>query len=121
MRPLFPFFHQLESTDSVPSCQRMVTKYFGRSYLVQYLCGQAFIMREGVPVGNQRYCRAYRVLDDGWESSTGTIVDRSSLALKMNKIPEYRTSWIENVCFSYDDAHRYYMVEHICKEKTAYI
>ena len=117
MRPLFPFFYQLESTDCAPSCHRMIAKYYGCNYSVQYLCEQAFIMCEGVLVGNQRCCRAYRVLNDRGGSSAGIIVDRSSLVLKANKIPENQTFQIKDVCFSYDCADRNYAFEHICKEK----
>ena len=44
----FPHYHQLESTDCGPSCLRMIAKYYGRSYSIQYLREQAFITREGV-------------------------------------------------------------------------
>ena len=44
----FPHYHQLESADCGPSCLRMISKYYGRSYSVQYLREQAFITREGV-------------------------------------------------------------------------
>lgn len=44
----FPFSHQLESVDCGPACLRMIAKYYGRNYSVQYLREQAFITREGV-------------------------------------------------------------------------
>lgn len=44
----FPHYHQLESADCGPSCLRMIAKYYGRNYSVQYLREQAFITREGV-------------------------------------------------------------------------
>ena len=44
----FPHYHQLESADCGPSCLRMIAKYYGRSYSIQYLREQAFITREGV-------------------------------------------------------------------------
>ncbi|WP_456087852.1 peptidase domain-containing ABC transporter [Parabacteroides sp.] len=44
----FPYYHQLESADCGPSCLRMIAKYYGRSYSIQYLREQAFITREGV-------------------------------------------------------------------------
>lgn len=44
----FPHYHQLESTDCGPSCLRMIAKYYGRNYSLQYLREQAFITREGV-------------------------------------------------------------------------
>ncbi len=48
MIDLFPHYHQLESADCGPSCLRMIAKYYGRSYSIQYLREQAFITREGV-------------------------------------------------------------------------
>ena len=44
----FPHYPQLESADCGPSCLRMIAKYYGRSYSIQYLREQAFITREGV-------------------------------------------------------------------------
>ena len=38
----FPHSHQLESADCGPSCLRMIAKYYGRSYSIQYLREQAF-------------------------------------------------------------------------------
>lgn len=48
MMDTFPHYHQLESADCGPSCLRMIAKYYGRSYSIQYLREQAFITREGV-------------------------------------------------------------------------
>ena len=48
MFKIFPHYHQLESADCGPSCLRMIAKYYGRSYSIQYLREQAFITREGV-------------------------------------------------------------------------
>lgn len=48
MMDTFPHYHQLESADCGPSCLRMIAKYYGRNYSVQYLREQAFITREGV-------------------------------------------------------------------------
>ena len=44
----FPHYHQLEFADCGPSCLRMIAKYYGRNYSIQYLREQAFITREGV-------------------------------------------------------------------------
>lgn len=44
----FPFFHQLESADCGPACLRMIAKYYGRNYSIQYLREHTFITREGV-------------------------------------------------------------------------
>ena len=37
MMDTFPHYHQLESADCGPSCLRMIAKYYGRNYSVQYL------------------------------------------------------------------------------------
>lgn len=44
----FPHYHQLDSSDCGPTCLRMIAKYYGCSYSIQYLREQAFITREGV-------------------------------------------------------------------------
>lgn len=44
----FSHFLQLDSMDCGPSCLRMIAKYYGRSYSVQYLREHGFITREGV-------------------------------------------------------------------------
>lgn len=48
MKRLFPHFLQLDSMDCGPTCLRMIAKYYGCSYSVQYLREHAFITREGV-------------------------------------------------------------------------
>lgn len=48
MTNLFPHYHQLESADCGPTCLRMIAKYYGRNYSIQYLRERAFITREGV-------------------------------------------------------------------------
>ena len=44
----FPHYHQLDFADCGPTCLRMIAKYYGRTYSVQYLREHAFITREGV-------------------------------------------------------------------------
>ena len=44
----FPHYIQLDSMDCGPTCLRMIAKYYGRSYSLQYLREHAFITREGV-------------------------------------------------------------------------
>ena len=44
----FPYYYQLDSADCGPTCLRMIAKYYGRTYSVQYLREHAFITREGV-------------------------------------------------------------------------
>lgn len=44
----FPHYYQLDSADCGPTCLRMIAKYYGRTYSVQYLREHAFITREGV-------------------------------------------------------------------------
>ena len=44
----FPNYKQLDAMDCGPSCLRMVAKYFGKSYSLQYLRSRSYISREGV-------------------------------------------------------------------------
>lgn len=44
----FPHYNQLDSADCGPTCLRMIAKYYGKNYSVQYLRERAFITREGV-------------------------------------------------------------------------
>ncbi|MDX9783119.1 MAG: cysteine peptidase family C39 domain-containing protein, partial [Bacteroidales bacterium] len=44
----FPFFKQLDSMDCGPSCLRMISKFYGKSYSIQSLRNKAFITKSGV-------------------------------------------------------------------------
>ncbi|MDR3059082.1 MAG: peptidase domain-containing ABC transporter, partial [Prevotella sp.] len=44
----FPHYTQLDSMDCGPTCLRMIAKYYGRNYSLQYLRERSFITREGV-------------------------------------------------------------------------
>lgn len=46
--PKFPHYKQLDSMDCGPTCLRMVAKYYGKSYSLQYLRSRSYITREGV-------------------------------------------------------------------------
>lgn len=48
MQKSFPNFRQLDAMDCGPTCLRMIAKYYGRSFSVQYLRESSFITREGV-------------------------------------------------------------------------
>lgn len=48
MKHPFPSYHQLDAMDCGPTCLRMVAKYYGRNYSIQYLRKKSFITREGV-------------------------------------------------------------------------
>lgn len=48
MKRIFPHYLQLDAFDCGPTCLRMIAKYYGRTYSVQYLREHAFISREGV-------------------------------------------------------------------------
>ena len=48
MKRIFPHYHQLDAFDCGPTCLRMIAKYYGRTYSVQYLREHAFVSREGV-------------------------------------------------------------------------
>ncbi len=44
----FPFFKQLDAMDCGPSCVRMIAKYYGKNYSLQFLRDKSYITREGV-------------------------------------------------------------------------
>ncbi len=44
----FPFYAQFDSVDCGPTCLRMIAKYYGRSFPLQYLREKCFITRLGV-------------------------------------------------------------------------
>lgn len=44
----FPFFKQFDSMDCGPTCLRMVAKYFGKNFSLQYLRNKCQIQRDGV-------------------------------------------------------------------------
>jgi len=46
--PAFPYFKQLDSMDCGPSCLRMIARYYGKSYTIQYLRSKSFITKSGV-------------------------------------------------------------------------
>ena len=46
--PKFPHYKQLDSMDCGPTCLRMVAKYYGKTYSLQYLRSRSYITREGV-------------------------------------------------------------------------
>lgn len=48
MKISFPHYHQLDAMDCGPTTLRMIAKYYGRTYSLQYLRERAFITREGV-------------------------------------------------------------------------
>lgn len=48
MRIDFPFLQQHDSMDCGPTCLRMIAKYYGKIYSLQYLRENCFITREGV-------------------------------------------------------------------------
>src|SRR5690606_40678046 len=43
-----PFYKQHDSTDCGPACLRMVARYYGRRYTLNYLREKCFIGKEGV-------------------------------------------------------------------------
>lgn len=47
----FPFYRQLDQMDCGPTCLRMVAKYHGKAYSVDYLRKKSNITREGVSMG----------------------------------------------------------------------
>lgn len=45
---IFPSYHQLDAMDCDPTCLRMIARYYGRSFSIQYLREKSFITRVGV-------------------------------------------------------------------------
>ncbi len=48
MKKKFPHYQQLDNMDCGPTCLRMIAKYYGKNYSLQYLREQMHITREGV-------------------------------------------------------------------------
>ena len=46
--PKFPHYKQLDSMDCGPTCLRMIARYYGKSYSLQYLRTRSYITRAGV-------------------------------------------------------------------------
>ncbi len=46
--PKFPHYKQLDAMDCGPTCLRMVAKFYGKTYSLQYLRSKSYITREGV-------------------------------------------------------------------------
>ena len=46
--PKFPHYKQLDAMDCGPTCLRMVAKYYGKTYSLQYLRSRSYVTREGV-------------------------------------------------------------------------
>lgn len=44
----FPNYRQLDTMDCGPTCLRMIAKYYGRNFSIQYLREKSFITRMGV-------------------------------------------------------------------------
>ena len=44
----FPFYHQYDAMDCGPTCLRMIAKYYGKNYSLEFLREKCFIGREGV-------------------------------------------------------------------------
>ncbi len=44
----FPHYTQLDSMDCGPTCLRIIAKYYGKSYSLQYLRSRSYITRSGV-------------------------------------------------------------------------
>lgn len=44
----FPFYRQLDTMDCGPTCLRMISKFHGKEYSLEYLRSNSFLTREGV-------------------------------------------------------------------------
>jgi len=45
--PPFPVYKQLDSMDCGPTCLRMIAKYYGKSYSLQFLRSRSYITKSG--------------------------------------------------------------------------
>ena len=45
---IFPHYRQLDSMDCGPSCLRMISRFYGKSFTLSYLRQKSHITREGV-------------------------------------------------------------------------
>ncbi len=52
MKKKFPFFRQLDQMDCGPTCLRMISKHFGRTYEIAYLRQISNLAREGATLGS---------------------------------------------------------------------
>ena len=48
MKNIFPHYTQLDLMDCGPTCLRMIAKFYGRNFSLQFLREQCFITRLGV-------------------------------------------------------------------------
>ena len=48
MKKKFPHFRQLDAMDCGPTCLRMISKFYGKTYSLQSLRDKSYITREGV-------------------------------------------------------------------------
>ncbi len=48
MKKFFPHYTQLDAMDCGPTCLRMIAKYYGKHYSLQFLRDRSFITRQGV-------------------------------------------------------------------------
>lgn len=44
----FPFFRQMDAMDCGPTCIRMISKFYGKSYSLEYLRNNSYLTRDGV-------------------------------------------------------------------------
>lgn len=51
----FPYYRQLDEMDCGPTCLRIICKYFGKEYSLEYLRSLAFTSREGSSLSNISY------------------------------------------------------------------
>jgi len=48
MRKKFPFYKQMDQSDCGPTCIRMIAKYYGKSYTLEYIRENSYINKSGV-------------------------------------------------------------------------
>ena len=73
---LFPHYHQLDAMDCGPTCLRMIAKYYGHSYSIQYLRKHAYITH----IPHKKF-KVHRLSDDGGTDYAGAVGAGSAAAL----------------------------------------
>ena len=83
----FPVDYQMDSQDCGPACLKIIAKYFGRFYSLQYLRDRCGITKQGVSLEN---------LSTGAESlGLRTLAIKCTLDDIINKIPFLLSSFGE--------------------------
>jgi ATP-binding cassette subfamily B protein len=75
----FPFFKQLDRTDCGPVCLKMISKYYGKVFSIDYLRDISYITREGVSVSG--------IIDGAEEIGLHSIAIQVNYESLLNEVP----------------------------------